>query len=140
MFWTKKKTVLYIFLIFVFCIISFNLKSNRKEFTSNVIKLINNNKTFQIAQINAPKLPEFYPQLFGADIFTYANRKNSSLMPRSLNENEYELYMETIEKTLKLLGTHKIEYMMFYGTLLGSLRHWDIVPWDDDFVSFSLTK
>lgn len=109
---------------------------NTGEFSSN--EGLQNYTIFQMAKINAPKLPEFYPELFEVDIFTYENRKNSNLMPRGFTKKQHQLYMKTIEKTLRLFGTHKIEYMMFAGSLLGSWRHWDIIPWDDDFVSFYL--
>jgi hypothetical protein len=35
-------------------------------------------------------------------------------------------------KVNKIFNKNKIWYVMAYGTLLGSIRHWDFVPWDDD--------
>ena len=47
---------------------------------------------------------------------------------RGMRELSYEL-MKFVDN---VCNKHDIEYWMDYGTLLGSLRHGDFVPWDDD--------
>jgi phosphorylcholine metabolism protein LicD len=57
-------------------------------------------------------------------------------MPREFSVNEHKQLMELVELTDKFFKMHKVEYMIMDGSLIGSLRHWDVVPWDDDFVIF----
>lgn len=94
-----------------------------------VNKTLENNK----ASIKAPELPDYYPNLFPVESFTYADRKNSTWLPRVITIEEHKEYMHLIQLAASLLGKHNITYMAFAGSMLGSWRHWDIVPWDDDF-------
>lgn len=40
--------------------------------------------------------------------------------------------LKLIESTQKRLEKHNIPYTIFYGTLLGAVRHKGFIPWDDD--------
>jgi hypothetical protein len=84
----------------------------------------------------APKLPENYTEPYRVrhyknDIFI----RNSSILSAAMNVSEHAIAMETLRQISRLLGDHGIKWMLTAGTLIGSLRHWDIVPWDDDFVT-----
>lgn len=56
------------------------------------------------------------------------------VMKKKFNNN-HEIRKKIIyglEVIDKLFNKHNIYYTAAYGTLLGAVRHWDMIPWDDD--------
>lgn len=52
------------------------------------------------------------------------------LLPNHDNIKEKITYgLKTIDE---LFNANNIHYIIAYGTLLGAVRHWDMIPWDDD--------
>jgi lipopolysaccharide cholinephosphotransferase len=45
---------------------------------------------------------------------------------------EHNIMIDIVQKFADVCRAHNIPYMMYSGTLLGSYRHHDIIPWDDD--------
>lgn len=55
-------------------------------------------------------------------------------MPVAMSNSEHASLMDTLRQMTRLFGANDIKWMMSDGSMIGSLRHWDVIPWDDDFV------
>ncbi len=55
-----------------------------------------------------------------------------SEMPRVISREEYNDYLDLIETFASLMDTANITYAMYFGTLMGSYRMHNMLPWDDD--------
>lgn len=64
--------------------------------------------------------------------YHYELWKSSPLMPRIVTECEHHLMIQLLTRFDKLTRKYSLDYMMIDGTLLGSWRHHDLIPWDDD--------
>jgi hypothetical protein len=57
----------------------------------------------------------------------------SNIKIKKLNHQEIkDEVLYTLKIIDKVFNKHKIWYIGAYGTLLGAIRHWDLIPWDDD--------
>lgn len=52
--------------------------------------------------------------------------------PVSLTTEQFEAYYELMKKVDGILLENDIPYFIIDGTLLGSMRHGKMIPWDDD--------
>ncbi|CAF1088552.1 unnamed protein product [Adineta steineri] len=85
-----------------------------------------------------PQSPVIFPPAFN-DTKTfrfpyhrYSHWKSSSIIPRALTQCEHTLMMHLLMIIDRICRENKITYFISEGTLLGSVRHHDIIPWDDD--------
>ncbi len=53
-------------------------------------------------------------------------------LPRMLSQDEYMDYLDLLETFASLMESANITYAMHFGTLLGSYRMHNMIPWDDD--------
>ncbi|CAF1224971.1 unnamed protein product [Adineta steineri] len=85
-----------------------------------------------------PQSPVIFPPAFNDTktfrfpYYRYSHWKSSSIIPRALTQCEHTLMMHLLMIIDRICRENKITYFISEGTLLGSLRHHDIIPWDDD--------
>ena len=53
-------------------------------------------------------------------------------LPRRVSFEEYKEYMQLLQTFLSLIESADATYVMYYGTLLGSYRTHNMLPWDQD--------
>lgn len=61
---------------------------------------------------------------------------NHSLLPTDVTLCDYFHLIRLLAQVQTILQREKIEYFLTKGTLLGTLRHHDIIPWDGDIDLF----
>ena len=64
--------------------------------------------------------------------YRYSLWNSSSLIPRALTSCEHDIAMRLLMVIERICRKNEITFMLTDGSLLGSLRHHDIIPWDDD--------
>jgi hypothetical protein len=64
--------------------------------------------------------------------YSYSEWKTSPDIIRQLTPCEHALIMRLLMTIEQICREHRLTFMMINGTLLGSWRHHDIIPWDDD--------
>ena len=85
--------------------------------------------------IQADKSNKLYSEPIPFEYYEPQETKTSKKMPPYYNKIEYSILMELIKEMAKFFTENQIEFYLNFGTLIGSLRHWDMIPWDYDLVS-----
>jgi phosphorylcholine metabolism protein LicD len=129
---------LFFFVFYTFSIIYQNIniilqyshiKHIKHNFTDNLVELSDIKSIFE---------PKYNSNLTNYIDYSYKNWYNSDLIPRGITIKEHVEMMSLLDLLDKLFRKNGIRYMISEGTLLGSWRHHDIIPWDDDLVRKNL--
>ena len=120
-----------------------NMTEIERKLEEKINEIIQSNQNFSsFVQV----LPQYdkttYKELIKVSWFSYDEYDKLPRLSDSLNKfkrafqlDERKLLDELIEMAFYFFAKHEIEFMISDGTLIGSLRHFDQIPWDDDFVT-----
>lgn len=81
----------------------------------------------------APRLTERYVEPYEVKSYSYKFR-NSTKMHAGFTREEHEIVMDLFKQLTQIFGMNDITWMINDAASMGSLRHWDLIPWDDDIV------
>ena len=100
---------------------SIRFRPRRKQQTNLLRKNISLNTSIELIESKNTPIP-----------YDYEHWQSSPLIPRLVTKCEHKLMMQLLKRFDQLTKKYSLEYMMTDGTLLGSWRHHDLIPWDDD--------
>ena len=108
----------------------------------NVLKILLSNIT-QPSHVTIQILPKYDPKTYKTPIqvdwfshANYATNRRVKNWERQLSREHHDLLMELLREFLELMSQNEIAYSLAYGTLIGSCRHFDVIPWDTDVVGW----
>ena len=78
------------------------------------------------------RAPSIYSSRLNRLPYRYSQWQSSPRLPRGFTPCEHNLAMRLLMIIERMCRKHHITFMLADGSLLGSWRHHDIIPWDDD--------
>ena len=89
-------------------------------------------------------LPTYTPDTYKSpipvewwDYANYAAEQAPDGWKRLWTAQDHSEQIELLRLVSELFSEHGIEFCIDYGSIIGSYRHFDFVPWDDDVVRIS---
>ncbi|CAF0900361.1 unnamed protein product [Adineta steineri] len=83
------------------------------------------------------KIPRTVSRLSGLfKNYSYTNWKTHAAVNRVLTPCQHMIGMNVVRAFSAFCERYNITYWMIGGSLVGSVRHWDIIPWDKDLDFF----
>ncbi|GFS07736.1 lipopolysaccharide cholinephosphotransferase licD [Elysia marginata] len=73
---------------------------------------------------NEPEIPD--------SVKTFTSHSKIRLFQRGLSIEEREILLFVFQKFVQACENRDVTFFLYGGSLLGSFRHHDLVPWDDD--------
>ena len=97
-------------------------------FTHGVLQYSNNKKKFKLVDFEPAKINKEYngctKNTKRCEFWEKENYRIPPCCARKLNN--------LLKHTIKILKKYNIRYFCYWGTLIGSIRHKGIIPWDTD--------
>jgi hypothetical protein len=105
----------------------------KKDFDTNDLLIEHLNKSICTTRelYNKTNVIKYIPN----DIYNNIGLKTLINTYFSINNgygSDKKIALELLENVIKILNEFEIDYFAISGTLLGIIRHNDIIPWDDD--------
>ena len=78
------------------------------------------------------RAPSIYSSRLNRLPYRYSQWQSSPRLPRGFTPCEHNIVMRLLMIIERICRKHHITFMLADGSLLGSWKHHDIIPWDDD--------
>ncbi|ESP05586.1 hypothetical protein LOTGIDRAFT_152443 [Lottia gigantea] len=111
--------------------------NNMNRLSSNIPKMtlagsqINTSVSQDVVLRSKPPLTHSSPSIRTHKLF-YKSKHKLSAFNTAMKSKEKRLLQDILLKFKAVLEENGIPFFMYSGTLVGSYRHHDIIPWDDD--------
>lgn len=87
---------------------------------------------YSAEKYTTPREVEWFDDYRYYDDYKEHFKRNRSIWTKAFTKEDHHKLMDLFKVMTELFSKHKIEYMITEGSLMGSMRHFDQIPWDDD--------